>query len=141
MLGRESCWCTYHILQRAQHKRQWSAEFVAHVAEEGRLGRINFSQGLCPPALFLVRVRVGDCTSDLIYCELNKVAISMIELEPRTNSGNEKTVGSALPGTSQRRDDRTVRRLGPAATREPPKAICKIRKLAAMARLLGLGQR
>ena len=90
---------------------------MAHVAEEGRLGGIDFGQGLCPLALFLVCTRVGDCSCDLIHRELYKVAISMIELEARTNPGDQKPVRAALPGTSQRCDDCAVRRLGPASTR------------------------
>jgi hypothetical protein len=48
-----------HLLQRPEHQREWRAELVADVAEEGRLGAIDLGQGLRAPALLLVRARAG----------------------------------------------------------------------------------
>ena len=76
------------ILDRTQHERQRSAEFMADIAEECGLGAINFRQGFESLSLFFRGAGVLDGGRDLSGDQFVEGSIFRIEFACRIDPGD-----------------------------------------------------
>ena len=106
-----------HVFERPQHERERGPELVAHVAEELRLGPIERGQRVGPLALLHVSVGVGQDRRDLTGQDVVEAAIGVVEPPPRAHRGDEHTDDGLA--RHQRERQRSVRRIGPRAARQP----------------------
>ncbi len=66
------------VVHRAEDQRQRGAELVAHVAEEGGLGPVEFGQRLGPLPFFFVSPGVGDGGGDLTGQQVHEALVPVI---------------------------------------------------------------
>jgi hypothetical protein len=95
------------VLDRRQHQSQGRAELVTDVGKEGRLGAVDLGQRLCPAALLLIGLRIGDRGRDLSCHQANEAAIIVIKQAIWIEANNN----DAGPTGLARRQDRKDRRL------------------------------
>ena len=81
------------LLQRSQHERQRRAKFVADVAEERRLGAVEFGQRFGALALLLIGAGVGNGRGDLGRDEIKKAVIQLVEAQAHADAGHQQTGG------------------------------------------------
>ena len=78
------------VLDRSQHQSEWRAKLVADVAEEDRLGAIQFGQRFGSLSLFLVSARVRDGRRDARGGEVEEVAIVAGQPEVPAHAGHQR---------------------------------------------------
>ncbi len=94
------------VLDGAQHQRQRRAKFMAHVAEERRLGAVDLRQRLEPFPLFFRRARVLDGRRDLPGHQFIECAIFSVQLARRAYSRHQDSQRAALPARRHRQHHR-----------------------------------
>src|SRR5581483_7911356 len=85
------------LLERAQHERERSAEFVAHVAKEQGLGAIDLSQSLTAFAFQLQGARIGEAGADLSGYQGEKAVVFFVESLARVDATQKNARQSFLP--------------------------------------------
>src|SRR5262249_49563130 len=103
------------ILQRGEHQRQWRAELVADVAEEGRLGAIDLGERLGPPSLLLIGARAGDGGRNLAGDQLIEAFIVVVEGATRAHSRDQDPGEPMRDSGANRRDNGAGGGIGPGA--------------------------
>ena len=93
------------VFERTEHQGERRAELVAHVAEESGLRAVELGERLGAPALVLQRAHAGDRAGDVGAQQTKEIAIVVVELAPRADSGDEVAVRLAAGrGDLQHRD-------------------------------------
>ncbi len=99
-------------IDRTQDQRQGRAQLMAHVREEDRLRAIELREHVRSLLLILdfacARDRAGDVADD----EAQEVHVVIVQLAPRTDSGDQIATG-ALPRCDEGENDDLPNRLGP----------------------------
>ena len=105
------------VLERPQHQRERRAELVADVAEERRLGAIDFAKGLRALVLRLVRAGVGDDVRNLVRGHREERAVALVEHAVRAQSGDEQREWLRVAGGGEGQHDGPFGPRLPAANR------------------------
>ena len=114
------------VLERREHQRERSPKFVAHVAEERRLGAVDLRQRLRALALRLAGERIGDGGGDVLCRELEEAVVLVVQRAPRAHAGDEETVRVLQPRPPQGQNERGVRRPGIGPSREKAEPADKV---------------
>src|SRR5262249_34860329 len=101
------------LLQRSQHERQWRAEFVTDVAEEGCFGSVQFCKCLGPFPLLFMGTGIGDSGCNLDCNEFDEAPVQVVELQSGTHPSDEEASRLVRSVGRNRRHDGGVRWVRP----------------------------
>ena len=96
-----------------RHQRQRRAKFVADVAEERRLGAVEFGESFGPPAFLLVCASVCHRGSHVPCGQIKKASIVAVQYASGADADYEKPGHLVGAGCFQRQYQGCIGRLGP----------------------------
>ena len=106
------------VFQRTEHQRERRTELVADVAEEGRLGPIQFGQRFGATPFVFQRERVADRGGDAGGEQLHEGPVVLVVGEPRAETDNQRADRALFTRARQWHDQRTVDLFRPDLARE-----------------------
>ena len=105
------------LLDGPEHQRERRSELMTDVREEYGLGSVDLRQRLGALFFCLELSRVGDARGDLRGCEVQKVQIGLVELEPGADARHQEARQEAGLVGADRRDDGGIGRVAPGPWR------------------------
>src|SRR5258705_1046713 len=136
--GRRFC---QNFFNRIHHECQRSAELVADVREEGRLGTIDLGQRLGALAFRFESTRIRNARGDMACNEIEEGAVVGVEDAARAYTGDQEASGSRLGLCGQREYKGSLDRVRPWTGGEDADSAREIGYFARTAGLRGSAQR